>query len=503
MKNLTAQIYNGTTPDYEAAEYARRMSGVRFATYYPGGIYGSMVGEAPIELTRRLPIKGNQRLVLKAGQKTVYEGWIDDISRNTKKAVIEATGAWGKYFKRQYINKPWADSRISRDIWKIKTDASGAELCNFDNNNRLFFIPKAVAWASDNGFAVIYTAPNGETVKRVTFSYDLQESTQAWQLELYSVTSGGTATLEWSVAASGTGSADETITAQPSIWFVFRSKAAQTPPANGTVYGKITNIVVYTETGSINLTEVAKDIRAACSDVNATEAMIGSNTLSLVPFFTQGYTSLGDVLLQACSYGDASYNQWGVYLDASDNAFSVDGKPVLVVEQKPALTSADYSVNMTELVNPIDLNLSYADICNYVIVGYLDEIDNMTRLYLTPDDDSTLKDDTSISAYGEQQRVILIETTSATLAAQIGRRYLAQYKDPYYQASAPVVISGSIRLVNGGRVPVSHVRAGKRIMVETILRPGQTSGAIAPITATEYDDETDILTIYSGQNIGR
>ena len=119
----------------------------------------------------------------------------------------------------------------------------------------------------------------------------MQEAGQQWALLLYNETTSG---VEWSVTASGSGTADTTLaTPTKTVFIYFRSDANQNAPSDGTVYGEISNVKVYTETGSINLTEIAKDVVAKFTVLNTTTVYIGSNTLALEPFYTDGHEDGG------------------------------------------------------------------------------------------------------------------------------------------------------------------------------------------------------------------
>src|SRR6185436_13369482 len=121
-----------------------------------------------------------------------------------------------------------------------------------------------------------------------------------------------------------------------------------TPTEDGAFFGKFSNIRVYTETGSINGQEIAKDIRAKVTALNSDESNIGALTLSLVPFVTADNEIITSILQRAVDYGDASFNAWAAYLRESDSAATPNGGPVLVLEAQPALTDYDYAVSITD-----------------------------------------------------------------------------------------------------------------------------------------------------------
>lgn len=499
---LSVEVYSGTTRVTDPRNEVNRAERIYWTTYYPGGVFGTLHVVVKRRTAEWWAVQGAQRVVVRCGLEVAFEGWIDELQSSLagRGQLVDVTvvGGWGKHMMRRRWDKPWADSRLTEGVWAWYTAAASAEKCTFDRNQRLMFTPKAVSWTINQGAQFYYSAPTGETVKRVTFSYDMQEGAQAWELHLKN--NGGTSL--WSVTASGTGNVDHTLgTPDQVIRFQLLPAATQTPAADGSIYGKITNLVVYTETGSINLTEVAKDIRAKVTDLNSTEIYIGSNTLSLVPFVTNGFESrLADTLMKAAEYGDASFNAWACYLDHSEKAPTPDGKPVMVVEQKPALTSADYVVRLEELEEGVEIERYYDEVWNWIVVQY-EDASTGARKYYTPDDDANLKDTTSIAAYGQRDYLLKVEdTTLYSQAVMAGRRFLAEHKDPRYRASGQIRIRGQVRTGAGSVIPAAMVRAGKRVKIENALQQGVGGGDLVfLVTNTSYDHGSRVVSLDGGR----
>lgn len=499
MSRITVEAYTGTTRIVDPRNEINEPERVTFSTYYPGGIFGTAHLIIPRRIAEWWAIQGAQRIVIRSGLEIAFEGWIDNLiqalERGNEQVDVTVTGGWGKIMMRRRWDKPWADSRLTEGVWAWYTAAASAEKCTFDRNQRLMFTPKAVSWTINQGAQFYYSAPTGETVKRVTFSYDLQEGAQAWELRL----TNNAGTVLWSVTASGTGSVDHTLaTPDQIIRFQFYPAATQTPAADGTIYGKITNIVVYTETGAIDLTEISKDIRAKLTDLNASEIYIGSNTLSLVPFISNGFSSrMADILQKALNYGDASQNAWAAYLDHSEKAPTPDGKPVLVVEQKPVLTAADYLVKLADLEGNVTFVRDYSEIYNWIVAQYEDATTGAAK-FITPDDAATQKDTTSITAYGQRDYLLRVDTTSSSQATLAARRFLAERKDPVYRSTSPLRVKGSIKTASGNVIPAALVRSGKRLKIEDFLQDLSGSGLTMLITNTDYSSDDDSVTMRGG-----
>lgn len=498
-QQLVIEVYSaGLTRIADPNGELMTAEGLRFATGYPGGLYLDASFEAPRQAARWWALAGAQRVVVRNGLQIVYEGWIDSLEKQLdaggQSVLVSCIGGWGRFALARRWRKIWADNRLDEAVWPVLVGAQEDKF-NLDRYSRLLAMPKdGISFTNGDGMSWQYTMPAGETVKRVTFDYDLQEAAQAWSLGLYNVDTTGT---EWSVAASGSGSADVTLgTAANQVQFFFQAKANQTGIGDGTIYGKVSNLMVYSETGAINLTEVAKDVRAKVSEFNASEALIGSNTLSIAPFVMENWPTIGDILTAAAGYGDSSFNRWAVALAASEQATTPDGKPVLLVEQWPALTDYDYAVRLDEAEGRLALAQDVGGVANWVVVQYDDEA-GQTR-WISPDDDATLTDATSVASYGRRDGLLSIGYSTQANAVQAGRRYLAAYKDAQWVLSGPVTVRETIRAKAGVRVPVSQVRAGKRLRVDDFVQDLSGSGLTFLITRTDYQDAGRVVAITAG-----
>jgi len=328
------------------------------------------------------------------------------------------------------------------------------------------------------------------TITTVSFLF-----AQSWELRLRDTIGGADI---WSVTATGSGSQDSTLaTPRQYLELQFISRAAQLGINNGSVYGQVSSVVVYSETGSINSTEIIKDIRAKFTGINADESNIASNTLDLTPFLTEGWERASDIANRAASFGDSSANAWAVGFLTSEYAKTFDGKGVLFYEQQPVLTDYDYVIRLDELVTPVLLRRDSGNIWNWIVVGYTDALGR--QQYLTPDDDASLTDATSVSTYGQRDYVLSYGQITSTEAADLGQRFLAQYKDPKYSFSAPLLVRGNIRAKAGNPVPACRIRAGKRIKIENYLRDLSGTGLTALISMTDYDADTQTCSITLGQ----
>lgn len=501
LNALTMEVYSsGTTPIIQAINELARAGGVQFATGFPAGLYldGSFI--LPRQILRWMPIKGNQRVVLRNGQRVAYEGWIDTLDHSAEAeaegVVINLTGGWGRYMMRRGWNKRWADQEITEAKWPVVAGAS-EDKYTVDRYNRLMAVPKdGVSFTDGNAVEWQYSMPTGETIKRIVFNYNLQEGAQAWELLLYDVTNSFT---DWNVTASGTGTQDETLsTPAQTVKFIFKSRASQTGIGDGSIFGRISGVTVYSETGSINLTEIAKDIRGEMAELNTDDGQIGSNTLDLTPFVTQGHETMANILTRATERGDSSYNSWAAQLLESEYAATPNGEPVLSVLQYPALSDYDYAVRIGDdnLVAPFQVSQDFSQIANWIVVEYQDG-EGKTQ-YLSPDDDADLTNATSTADYGQRETILSLGHATSAEAEAAGRRYLARWKDPLLMLSSPITVNGFIRSKTGNLVPSSLIRAGKRIRVEDYPLDLSGQGLTFMIGHTQYSDESETCAIQAG-----
>lgn len=474
-----------------------KAEGLTFSTVYPGGLYENLSCFLPADTTRQWPVRLGYRIAARNGSAIVWEGYVTRIARviDTERSGfrLEAAGAWSYYLMRRKWRKPWADTRIDNNTWVYDPARTAAEKCGVDRQNRIRFTPKAEAWAINTAAAVKYTAPTGETVKRFTANYTLAEGAQNWQIEL----ADSAFTVLWSTSASGSGAIDYTfVVPDQTIYLIFRSNANQTPTSDGTYYGQFTSVTVYTETGSINLTEISKDIRAHVTELSTDESRIDSNTLSLVPFVSEDET-IADALTRAAGYGDSDNDSWAAFVDNS--SFTSDNKPVLTVEQQPALTSTDYRIKLGEVLvsNSIETEETLDDVRNWITVKYKGL--ESGYLFVTPDDDADLTDAASVAAYGELHETLSLDTTSLTLATEYGKRYLAKYKDPQRTVSNGISVNGVIRTNHQGYKPVCEIRAGERVKIEDTSTAAGEAAPVYLITRTEYDDDTQTVRLSVGK----
>lgn len=496
---LVINAYNNGAAVRAGLENAQNIT---FSGIYPGGLFGNCTFFVPRTITHDWALRVSQKIVITNGIKTVWEGSVTAVSINMQGEVqgnnVTCMGYWADILMARTWRKWWADTRVGDDAWEMQEGVSGLEdLWEIEQDfGYIHILPKETTFANGDHIAIRYTMPTGETVKRITYDYSLQENTQQWEMLVWDVT-GAAALAGSSVTATGTGSHDITL-ATPRQAIELRMYARQNQVADYTkhVHAEWNNLTIYSETGSINLTEIAKDVRGKVTELSSTETYIGSNTLSLVPFISE-IDTYADILTRATAYGDSSFNAWAVGVRESD--LSTDNKPVLFVEQYPALTDYDYAVSIGDAnFQPgFEAEQDISAVRNWIAVRHTNA--SGFQVVITPDDDANLKDTTSIAAYGERHEWLDIDTTSTTTAKNYARRFLAARKDPQWRVSSGISVVGYIRGKGGNIIPASEIRAGKRVRIENFLNDLNGSGLTLLITGTDYDDGSETCRISVGQ----
>jgi len=550
LNGLTIEVYSGTTKIIDPTGILPYASGLNFASGFPGGLYLDCSFYIPRQLANYWDVSGAQRVVIRNGQQVVYEGKIDNLAGNADEGgaegtEVQCTGYWGALAMRYAIRKRWADKRITEDIWKYLTASGVGDKCTIDRNNRIRFTPKAVAWATNNVAAVRYTMPTGRTVKRITYDYAFLEGGQTWEISVYRSTDGssftqmtdasgetyasGTTTV---ITADATGSIDVTL-ATPSRYVDLRfyCRSANTPAADGTIYGQFSAITVYDELGAIDAEEVGYDLISECTELSTSvvgvAGLAGETLPSIDMLVFDDFTSIADIAMAVAAYGNTSDESLYFQILSSEEGETNDGKPLLAAGVYPDLSSADYVARLSgSNVISANINRDYTAIKNWIVVNYTDE--KGERQVITPDDGgyTALTDATSTAAYGRRVESIMSgdlfteafvnslpiiigphglpytpRPSTAALALYYGKRYLAKWKDPLWVGSITVV--GYIHGVNGNEIPACEIVAGKVLDIADyvqgeILADDVTDYPRVIITATSYDADSETCVISFG-----
>ena len=518
--NLSVEVFSsGTTRIVDPINDLRNIDGLRFSTGYPGGLYLDGSFKVHRDILKRWSIQGGYRVIIRNGLTVVYEGYVNDLTRvleqDSEYIEVPLVGGWSKIMMSRRWRKHWANDNVDDRTWVWQTAYSGHELCGIDRTDRLRFTPKAEQWDSGQIAAVKFSMPTGEVIRRIGYDYDMAEDSQNWVLEFNDATNGQSTIVDSTSSDSDISYAPGTAT--NAIEIRFRAGAQQTPTSDGDCYAEVTNLVVFggeASTNNIDLTQVATDIVSQFSAVlNSSTDYIDTITQTsfdttydgatqitgIVPFVEDDFPTIADIIADMAGYGDDSFNAWGYGLYNSVVVASPDGKPVLFIEQQPALTDYDYIVSYDEknLAGALAIDENFDELYNWIVVEYVDA--NGWVQYVSPDNDANLKDTTSITDYGQRDHVLSIGDATQTIAINYGRRFLAKHKDPQWKASQPITVVGYIRKKDGSQLPSSQIRAGKRLRIANYLNDLSGIGLTLLITGTQYDDTTETCSISFGR----
>lgn len=499
--SLTVYVYHDGGTDADNIEQSL-FSNIKYDTQYPGGIFGAasfLFSESPNHNPR---IRGGDRVVFRNGLAVVYEGWVINrtfqFDADGQGLVYECAGGWGWLMMHRYWDKPWADVRVDADVWVDDTSQAGFDKCTVSRDSRLRFVPKAVAWTTNEEKRLTLTVPTGQTIKK--FTYDHSVAAANFACEFYDATNGASA------LTAGAGQTYTPVTPVQAIAIRFRATGNNTPASDGSVHATVTNLVMYTETSSINLTEIFTDVVGKLSStLNSDVSHIGSCTTSLVPFVTDGFMSMAEIVDKAASFGDTSYKPWAFGLLPSEAASTPNGRPVAYAEQFPntAGASYDYQIDLdgANVIAPLPPRQDFGEIANWIVVEYQDKTDK--RQIITPDDDSNLKNTSSIAGqWGQRDDVLSIGPATQAMAVDNGRRYLAKHAWPMWKCDGGVAVLDHILDYNGQPLPASEIRAGKLLrwinFLEDVTGDGSAHLTML-ITHTSYDDQTGVCMLQFGK----
>lgn len=471
-----------------------------FTTMYPGGRFGVCSFFVPINPDMPHQFKAGYRVGIFDNLDMVWEGQIDVltyVSTSTKRGLkVDCTGYWGTILKRRRFDRVWCDTRMSQDVWELTIDSTTQQdKFNLARPNAIRFSPVETDFLENDDIKLVYTMPTGQTVDRISANYEMYEGTQAWVMSFLDYT-----TPPGTVFATITSSGTSTLYGTPdtgctSLALKFYSAASQTANYDDDIYGQISNLKVYGISGTITATNIVEDIQAKITTLSTDQSWIGDNSQVIEPAFMEGET-VADYLSKIAAFGDTSLNPWAAGVVISKESLTPDYKPLLYYKEQLPLTSYEYKLSIDEMEGGCNIEAAYDEIANWIMIEYTDVNDN--RVIVTPDDDSDLKDDTSIAEFGQRDVILRLGSVGVTEAKIYARRYLAWYKDLHYRLTTPIVVKGFIRGTGVGLTPVFKVQAGFRVMIDDFLQEANGSGIIFLITATRYDERTDTMTIYAG-----
>ena len=480
-------------------------SGIEYSTGYRGGLFLDCTFFLPSDVRVPCQIQTADFVQIWCGLEVAWEGDVVGLEASAEVGEVgwhvSALGWWATRLMARGVAKPWLDKRYDDSTWPTYPagGVSRNEKFDIDREERIRVTPKdgIVFNYGENAWFAQYATPAGQTVKRITFSYDFQKAGQTWVLAMRDVTNANTDV--WSVTASGTGTVDHTFappTAHIAFWLSSQANPTQTGIGDGTVYGQISNLAVYTETGTISPQEIVKDC-AAIAALSTDLSAIGALT-DVIEYVALPAKSLADIITEVAAYGSTANAGWAAYVDKSSNA--TDNAPRLALQPIPSpATTRDYIVRMEDanVGAAVRFAQDVTAVINAYHMSYTDArgIERYVNLNLSVD----LYDYPSMLAYGERHsQNITVNTTDLDLVKRLMKTRLAQTKDLKWKASGDIVINGWIEGGTGGRVPAAMVCAGKVLQITNYLNDLTSTGLRLLITGTRYNHDQRQVSISTG-----
>jgi len=333
---------------------------------------------------------------------------------------------------------------------------------------------------------------------------------QAWELELFDARNSISL---WSTTSTGTGSQDLTLgTSTDWLEFRFYCRASTQTPIGSGIYGKITNLAVMAENAYGALTTTPSTILKACVD-NYASSPFSTNTLLVDATNTYDLIPTGivdddlDKSLAEFMMGVAAFSsdnsRWAVGVRESE--YVAGGtEPLIYYERQPVLTDYDYVIRIDEENLTGDFRLvasALPDVLlNWIFVQFRDSNGYNDWAFSAID----------TASYGKYLgRWLIVNAPSGITtgpgADAYGYTILNARKNLMSYISGPITVKGALRGKSGGPIPVSQVRAGKRIKIENFLTDfGDVTGTgfTFLISQTEYNDADETVQLTVGRPDG-
>ncbi len=461
-------------------------------------------------------IEDMHRLAVYRGQELRWEGFIDSIGDSIPSGAsgntLRCTGPWGWLMDGPHaprIDKPWAITDVSTGVWQRIASVSAADLCDIKRTaGTIRFIPKLENWANGQVARVEMSVPTGQTIKRVQFSWGFEEGSNSW--ECFLTNGSGTTIFSLTDDASTTGSEDLAapgdFTATQTIRFEMRSGASQTSASSDGEYFEISNLIVSTEIGAIDCTQMTIDLIGEHAGINSSTALVDSaltRDLELGGGDPGSISTFGKICRYIASFGDTSDNPINHRLRASTLAGTPDGLPLLDAQPVPDLSDYEWVVSIS---NTIDPQVQVSPIFRQKYIAN-DEIvthrlpEGLGFEVVTSEDDANLKDNTKVTADGSRVNMHDIGTGTQADAVSVGKSKLTQDIKPNFYMSGPITAVDTIRDKTGMRRDVLEVEPGDRIKIDDYIddRSDQSNaGLILLIANTNITQRGRQLSISAG-----
>lgn len=500
MRRFTVEVRDGSSVVVDPERLLDRPEQLKFSTQVPGGMDQCSFTIRRRDVLRYWPVQRNQIVIVYDGLRVVYRGLITDIQTdavgNSLEIVCQGEAI---YLQTRKLRKTWVDDAV---ISRLVEPADNADV----TSSHRFVIRKdknflSVIFDADDTsqphttsetYYADYYHPTQHAIYNVTGDGKAR-SGEGWNLRFFNPT-GGVNEESWNT--SSTPKITNTFGSTPfggtsTTQFQIRVSPRINDDYSSDDYVEMSNLKCLTkyESGHATATptytsrQIIEDglilMSLLGAELSSDLSEVASITTVLDPFGFERFVSGVEFLESILQISDASFN---IYYYAVGYKVDSSNKPLLEVFTRD---TSDYEYVITaDEASRYEIYQTDEDLANYVLVEYEDK--NLRSLVATPTTDATLTDATSVAAYGRRDAVLNIGRGTSTTAVQLGRAYLASYKDLQWQGS--IELQGGIRTKAGVRVPGSWVQAGERAYLPDL-------GITIYIGSTEYREDDDTLTL--------
>jgi len=481
-------------------------SRINYSTQYPGGLYADLTFLLPTDPRISAPVQVGDFVQVWCDMQLAWEGYISAVTNAASVGAVgwnvECVGTWAVRMMARRVAKPWADTRVSDDAWFVRptpysaNDKTMEKRVTFERQDRLEIKPlDGKAWANGDFVRLVYTAPTGSLVKRLAGNYQFNPGGQSWEMRV--ITGAANGVLQYT--ALGSGAFDVTfVTPDQTLFFDLISRAGQTVPADNTILAHLDLLTVYTETGAIDPQQICIDC-AQIAQISTDTAGIGALTDALGHYIALPAMTLADIVTEVAAYGSSANAGWAAQIGKSTSAS--DELPRLELQPIPDVTAgADYMlwIDRPNCGEGVAFRQDVSEVVNYYHIQHTGA--DGIPYHFSPQDDATLQDSASITAYGRRDSdVITLNTTNLTLLKRYAKTKLAQTAPLRWKSSGDIPVTGWLDAAAGGALPVALVTAGTRLQIMNYLDDMTGSGGLVMlVTGTRYDHESRTVSISTG-----
>ena len=411
---------------------------------------------------------------------------------------------WVHTASADIYNYVYAETRVTR--WVVTEDVSGSlRPDRFDvrlsGDDGIYAQPRrGIDYGADDYVRARYTFGFSEGAARITGSYDVAFP-NSWPGKLEILDSSGS---QWSKTATESGTFDVTVSGSYVEVRFYCTAAGESTADDGDVYGKLTDVTVFSENvttldGKVIADDIAIYLNGNDHGISNDVTLIQSPGRQLSPAYFDTDMTPAEVLSWCCQFGDSDGDPvvWGVDFDENRRMFL---EPV-------DLTTIKY------VVSPIQAQLErsgdWGESAQVVYAVYSDEGGETQRTADSSDSDMIDR----LGGYYIRRALKISGTTDADRIAEAVALWLAENAEPKSAGSFKVIggVSKPTGLFvpydeivpGGGLVQVREWRAREATFTGTDYRDNETTFPLAGVKVNEDDMSVELIARGEDSAFGR